>query len=836
VASGTEIGKGYVGVTAETKGLQSQLTSLGSTLGGKMGPVGAKLGNALGGSMGNALTEQLGPASGPVEKLSGMLSKAGPWGIAGAAAVSTAAAVGTALYKLGGDFGTQYRAIARGTGATGKDMESLKQTFKDVASNSAGSFSQVSEAIIGVQRYTGPLSKQLEGISGQFITLSRITGTDVKTNVEAGTKALEQWNIPQKEAPKALNELFTASQKTGVGFSDLASNVTRFAPQLRTMGYSFVDSTAMLAQFDKQGVNTPKIMAAMNLAANKLGKEQTGANEAVVKAGESVTKYEAALKKAKPGTAAYADAQKHLTDAQAAQKTAVADQAKVQGQTLPAALAKSIDAIKGAKTDTEAMTLASETFGSRGAPSMMQAIRNGSLDFKELSKQVQGSGDSIHDTAERTKTLSGSFAKLRNKAKVAMEPLATGVFKGVNTGLIATMTGLSKAIDWMMVWFPKIAKVVSTVLAPSFAFVGQIITDMWHIAAPVFNIWKDAIGLVIDLLTGNWQGAWNRAKALVGDVMDYFKSIGKLLFDYVTWPFQILPGKVGESIRSFLDKVREIPTKVLDSLSTLGANVFNAILNGFSTAYDAVTGALVSFWNTVTALPGDVVSGLANLGTMVWNAISGGFGTAVGAAESALGSFWGLVTGLPGRVISGWANLGTMIWNALSSGFSKAKEGAESGLGSLWTTLSGLPERIKKGIGDLGGTLLQKGKDLVNGFVKGITSLPNAIGNALTGLIPGPLKKFAGALGLASPSKVFEQFGRDTLQGYINGINQMSPHVDAALTSAVPDIGTATGGTTAAGAGAASPAVHIQDAHFYSELDVEAFMKKAAWVVQTKRI
>ena len=79
--AGTEIGKGYVGVTADTKGLQFELTGLGSSLGGKLGPVGALLGNKLGGAMGGGMEQGLGGSSSSVMKLAGTLGMTGPWGI-----------------------------------------------------------------------------------------------------------------------------------------------------------------------------------------------------------------------------------------------------------------------------------------------------------------------------------------------------------------------------------------------------------------------------------------------------------------------------------------------------------------------------------------------------------------------------------------------------------------------------------------------------------------------------------------------------------------------------------------------------------------------------------
>ena len=66
----------------------------------------------------------------------------------------------------------------------------------------------VTTAITEVQRMTGTTGPALEGLSKQFITLSKISGTDLKGNVDAGSKALENWNLHGKDALTAMDQLF----------------------------------------------------------------------------------------------------------------------------------------------------------------------------------------------------------------------------------------------------------------------------------------------------------------------------------------------------------------------------------------------------------------------------------------------------------------------------------------------------------------------------------------------------------------------------------------------------------------------------------------------------
>lgn len=859
----TEVGKGYVALEADSKNLQGQLTNLGSVLGGKMGPIGQLLGAKLGGSMGQEMQGQLGGSKSGVLQLAGLLGKGGPWGIAAGAAVAGAAAIGVGLYKLGGSFEEQYRTIARATGATGTDLQSLEQSFKAVAKTTPASFGEISQAIIGMQRYTGPTSTSLNGLSTQILTLSRITKTDAKTNVESFTHAMEAWQIPAKNAGPAMDAMFRASQKSGVSFSELSGSVTKFTPALKTMGYSFNDGVSAVAQWSKEGLNVPKVMQGMQLGSTNIVKGMGKSSGAMQKAEEQVAKYEAALAKAKPGSAAYQTASENLAKAQDKLSSASADVAKGAGVSIPDAMKKAIKGIQDAKDPQDALNLAIETFGKKAAPTMVEAISSGKFNFDEMSKSVEGSNNAIKDTAKQTATVGGSFGKLGNQAKVGLEPISTATFKGVNRGLIEMANGLSAAIAWLphlgeawkdaysfvSMWTRRIYEAIKPlrdVIGSTFTTMARLMMDAWHVVEPLFKLYIDAFKAIWDILHGDWGAAGRAVWDMVKDIVRAVQGIPKLLFDYITAPFASLGPGIADALGSFWDTVSGIPTKVIDFLANLGGDIVNLVTTAFGLVVGAAETGISGLWGWVTGIAGRVVTAFANLGGAIWGALVGGFQQAVNGAEAGIGGLWGMVSGVAGRVGSGLANIGSSIWNALSTGFGEAVKGAENGLTTLWSKLSGLGTDIKNAVPDLGSVLYEAGKTVIASLARGITeAIPGALGSAMSGVggfitshLPHSPAKRGPLSGAGDPLKS----GLALTNRLAAGINSGAPTVSMAMTDllAVPmSVPSLTGGTTAAGAGAASyggPSVVIQEAHFHDQLDVEAFMKKASWVVQTQRI
>jgi TP901 family phage tail tape measure protein len=864
MAGGTEVGKAYVSTELNTDALQSQMTGLGGLLGSKFGPVGQLLGNLLGQNLGESLSSKAGVAGKLGEalgasvsqgaakgvednapqaeqaagKLAGVFGATGPWGLAAGAAVAGAAAIGVGLYKLGGDFESNYRTIARNTGDTGKQLNDLKKAFNDVLAATPASMGQVATTIEELQRYTGATSPALETLSKQLITVSRISGTDVATNVQAATHALENWNIPTKQAPALMDALYTVSQKSGASFASLAAQVTKFGPQMRLMGFSFTQSAAMIGTFDKAGVNSQQLMMGLGMAATKLAKTRETADLAVT---TSQAKLTAAVAKADTTTGkAHITAMTEVTKAQDAVTAAQQKAATLNTTTIPQALQKTIGQIKGARTETDALTAASQIWSGRTAVQMVDAVRSGKFNFDEMNKSIKGGHDSIDATAARTATLSGAMGTLRNSTEVALQPMASAVWKDINKALIDLAKNLTPVVTAMGKDLPK----VMADLQPLFSLIkGEVTTvfriwgDELKIVMPLMKALFDAISLVADLLTGKWGKAWDSLKALGNAVFAALKQIPKLLLDLVEAPFKVLGSDIDKGITDFLKRVGAIPGDIVNALASLASTVASLFTQAFTGLEGFANTAMSNFWTFVSHIPQEVLSDIASLGSDLFGALSAGFQQAYQGAVSGISGLWGWVGGITSRIIGGLGSIATDVYNWASAGFGNLLQGAQQGASAIWNWASNLGSNIASGLGNIGSALLQSGKDLIQGFINGIGSMAGSIASAISNLLPGPLKGIAHTLGLGSPSKLFYGWAKDTAQGFINGLNDSQNTVSRAFQDAfTPPMPGAVGAGGASYPGSSGPAVVVQNAHFADTLDIEAFMKKAAWVASAQKL
>ena len=313
------------------------------------------------------------------KKISGLNVKALAVGAAvGGIAVAIGKAVveaGKYLKDLGSQFDEAADAIRIGTGATGDALDGLLDDFDEVYKSVPTTMEDASKAIADYNTRLGLTGPQLQEISKQALQVSDMLGDDLGGVIEESSQAFQQWNIDADNMGGAMDYIFKVSQSTGMGFTDLMSNMQKFGPQLQEMGYSFETASALMGQLDKAGVNTEEVLSAMKRSVGALAKEGISASD---------------------GLAMY------------------------------------YEQIKNAGTAAEAASIASEIFGTRAGSTMAAAIRDGALAVGDLTENLMENGETIAGAAEDTYDFAERLQIMKQGLEVALKPMANTVFDGLN--------------------------------------------------------------------------------------------------------------------------------------------------------------------------------------------------------------------------------------------------------------------------------------------------------------------------------------------------------------------------------------------------------------------
>ena len=372
----------------------------------------------IAGSVSPTLQKAVGETCEKLDKVNIKAAAVGAAAAAGAVAVGKAAfEAGKYLVDLGSQFDNVTDAIRVGTGATGEALDGLMADFDAVYSSVPTTMDDAGKAIADYNTKLGLTGKELQGVSTQAIQVADMLGEDLGGVIDTSSKAFQQWNIDAKDMGGAMDYVFKASQSTGVGFSDLMTTVQSFGPQLQEMGYSFEEATALVGQLEKAGVNTSEVLSAMKKSTSVLAKEGISASQG---------------------------------------------------------LQKYADAILNAKDMTKATQIATEVFGSKAASTMAAALRDGSISVDDLTKSLQENGETINGCATDTYDYAEQMQLFKQKAQVALEPLAATMFNSLNE----LMPVVSELMESLIPVIQDLAKTLTPLIEDLVAEIGPMLSQL----------------------------------------------------------------------------------------------------------------------------------------------------------------------------------------------------------------------------------------------------------------------------------------------------------------------------------------------------------------------
>lgn len=280
-------------------------------------------------------------------------------------------AMGTVATKAALDIDEAMDIIAAGTGAQGKELEALQQSWKALAANVTQGFDVSAQVLADFNTRLGLTGMALTELSKLALDAARLLNEDVNAVVAQASKAMQDWGVSAQEASSFMNKLFVAAQATGIGMSTLSTQLYKYGAALRGMGFDTNSAIALLSQFEKQGVNTELVLGSLRIGLGKL------ANEGITDAGMA---FEALINK-----------------------------------------------IKNTESTTEATQIAMEVFGTRAGPDLAAAIREGRFEIEEMVKTLEKSQDAIEKTAAATDGFSEQWQRTKNSFLLAIEPIGTQI-------------------------------------------------------------------------------------------------------------------------------------------------------------------------------------------------------------------------------------------------------------------------------------------------------------------------------------------------------------------------------------------------------------------------
>lgn len=491
------------------------------------------------------------------EKIKSFGKKAEDLGKKLAPVSGAAAAIGAAAIKSAMDLDEGYDSVIKKTGATGDALEDLKEQVDTVFTNVPTDAKTAGDAVGEVNTRFKVTGKRLGTLSTAFVQFAEITDQDVNTAISGVSDVMKDFNLDQTEAENVMGLLAKTSQDTGIDIGELTGIISTNSETLQAMGLDLGESVTLLGQMEEGGIETSKALSALKKAQQKATKE---------------------------------------------------------GKSLKDTLSDSITAIQGAETETEALQIATDTFGKGGAAVMTKAIREGKISVDDLSTSLGDYGDVVEKTYEDTIDPWDQMKVAINNLKLAGSQLAEELFKTLKPIIDKVVESVKAFTQWFsnlnegqkqtivkiglliaalapaLVIFGKVAQGIGSIIKIGGTLVqgisaisglltggGGLIASIGSLVAAIgpYLLIAAAVVTVGVLIYKNWDKLKKAAKALAKGVSDAVKKMTKAVKDFVK--------KVGDKLTKGLKDMQDKVSKRWDNIKDKTSKTWGTITTTLST-------------------------------------------------------------------------------------------------------------------------------------------------------------------------------------------------------------------------------------------------------------
>lgn len=359
-----------------------------------------------------------------------------------------------------------YDTIIKKTGATGQSLEELQSVADSVFGALPVEMSDTGAAVGEINTRFAATGDELESLTAYFLKYAEVNDTQVAGSVRNVSGIMKAFQEDTKNTGRVLDTLTDVGQRTGKDLSSLESELLSNSATFKELGLDIRQSAELLGQFEANGIDTSTAIKGL----------------------------------------------------QKAQQEATAD-----GKTMAEALGETIERIKGAKDETDALQIATDLFGKKGAAAMTQAIREQRFSLDDLTAGYDDMRDVVSETFEATQDAP-------DKAKVALNNLKLELAQLGEAVLPKVEKIVSKGVDDL----PKIIKFGEEML-PLIKGVGAAYAS-WKIASTALKGAEAVKGLATAMKTAdgaqkllNSSMLANPAVAVTAAIVGLTVAIGALI-------------------------------------------------------------------------------------------------------------------------------------------------------------------------------------------------------------------------------------------------------------------------------------------------------------------
>jgi TP901 family phage tail tape measure protein len=634
-------------------------------------------------------------------------------------------AAGTTAVKTAADFDSAMSKVAAVSGATGNDLNKLRDKAREMGAKTKFSASEAAEAMNYMAMAGWKTGDMLSGIDG-IMNLAAASGEDLATTSDIVTDALTAFGLSAADSGHFADVLAAASSNANTNVSMMGETFKYCAPVAGSLGFSCEDTAQAIGLMANSGIKGSQAGTALRSMMNALAGE-------VKFCGASFGEIEIATTNADGSMRALNDilADCRVAFAQMSESEQASAAQALVGKNAMSGFLALMNAAPGdiQKLEGAISTCSDEIDGYNGVTAKMAAVMQDNLggqltilksQLQELAisfgeilmpairaivTKIQGFIDKLNAMDPATKE---TIVKIALVA-AALGPLLVVVGKTMVTvgKLMKFVSNLPTIIAGAKAAFTSFGGVIGGISAPVVAVIAVVaalvaaFVHLWRTNKDFRNkitaIWEQ----IKSIFAGFCQGIVDRVNALGFD----FKNIGEVIkavwdglckflapvfegvFQQVANSFKFVTDTILNVLDIFVgiftgdwsrvwDGIKGIFVAVWNYLKDMLKNCLNVLCNLFGTNLNEVKEFWVNVWTSIKTFFVNIWNGIKNFFVSVWTGIKNVF---VG--------IWTAIYNDVTTKINLIKTVITVVWNAIHTAISTVLNAIRSVITTVWQTI-----------------------------------------------------------------------------------------------------------------------------------------------------
>ena len=667
--------------------------------------------------------------------------------------------LGTAAVKTAADFDSAMSKVAAVSGATGSDLEALRDKAREMGEKTKFSASEAAEAMNYMAMAGWKTEDMLSGIEG-VMNLAAASGEDLATTSDIVTDALTAFGLTAKDSGHFADILAAASSNANTNVSMMGETFKYCAPIAGALGFSAEDTAEAIGLMANAGIKGSQAGTSLRTIMNNLSGDVTICGSAIGEVTIATTNADGSMR--------------DLSDILADCRTAFSG-----------------------LSESEKAAAAESLVGKNAMSGFLALMNAGEADINKLSSAIDNCDGSAASMAE---TMNDNLAGQLQILKSQLEELAIS-FGELLMPAIRTIVGwIQKFVDWLNSMDEGTRKVIVTIalvaaaIGPVLIIVGKVISAVGTIMtlvpklAGVINAAKGVFAAfnavcaanpyvliiaAIVALVAAFIYLWNNCEEFRQFWIDLWESIKEIAI------------AVWEALKAFFqaawEAIKTTATTVWNAIKDFFSGLWEGIKNIFTTVVNAISTFLTTAWNTIKNTVTTVWNAIKTFFTTVWNGIKTTITTIANAIKNAVTTAWN-------NIKSAVSNAANAIKNAVSNAFNAMLNGIKNVCGNIYGVVKGGFDKAINFVKNLASQAFQWGADFIGGIVNGIKSMIGKVGDAVSSVAD----KIRSFLHFSVPDKGpltdYESWMPDFIGGLAKGIEKSRGIIENAMNGVTSDL------------------------------------------------